>query len=94
MNGADIGVIEGGSGLRLALKTGQRLGVFGNLVGQKLQGDEAMKAEVLSLIDHPHPATTELLDNAVVRDRLADHWRKMLRPGRRQVKGVHLGRRL
>jgi hypothetical protein len=81
MNRADVGMIEGGSGLRLALKTGQRLRVFGNFVGQKLQGDEAMQAEVLGLVNNAHPATTEFVDNAVVRDRLADHWRKMLRPG-------------
>jgi hypothetical protein len=27
----------------------------------------------LSLIDHTHPAATELFDNTVMRDRLADH---------------------
>ena len=39
---ADIGMIEGRSGLGLPLKAGQRLVIFGNIVGQKLQGDESI----------------------------------------------------
>ena len=35
-----------------------------------------MKVYVLCLVDHTHPATAELLDDAVVRDGLADHWRE------------------
>src|ERR1700682_974492 len=33
-----------------------------------------MQPCVLSLIDHAHPATTEFLDNAVVRDGLVNHY--------------------
>src|ERR1700694_378495 len=33
-----------------------------------------MQPCVLSLIDHAHPAATEFLDNAVVRDGLVDHY--------------------
>jgi hypothetical protein len=54
------------------LKPGQRLGVFGYRIRQKLQGDEAVQLHVLSLVNNTHPATTELLDNAVVRYGLAD----------------------
>jgi len=32
-----------------------------------------MQPRVLGLIDHTHPTTPELLDDAVVRDGLADH---------------------
>jgi hypothetical protein len=32
-----------------------------------------MQTRVFSLVDHTHPATTELLNDAVVRDGLADH---------------------
>jgi len=31
-----------------------------------------VQASVFSFLDHAHPAATEFLDNAVVRDRLAD----------------------
>jgi hypothetical protein len=52
---------------------------FGYLVRQKLQGDEAVQLYILGLVDHTHPAATELLDEAVVRDGLADHWALILR---------------
>ena len=69
---ADIGMVQGGSCLRFPLKPGQRLGVFGYRIRQKLQCDEAVQLHVLSLVNNTHPATTELLDNAVVRDGFAD----------------------
>ena len=56
----------------------QRLRVPGDLFGQKLQGDEAVQPSVLGLVDHTHAATAELLDDAVVRDGLADHWAEIL----------------
>jgi hypothetical protein len=42
-----------------------------HIFGQKLQRDEAPKLCVLSLVNHAHAATTDFLDNAVVRDDLA-----------------------
>src|SRR5579864_2664280 len=75
VDGADIGMVEGGCGLRLALKAGKCLGVFDDVVGKKLQGDETMEGDVLSLVNHAHSAATELLDDAVVRDGLADHYK-------------------
>ena len=48
-------------------------GSSGDFVRQELQGDEAMEASVLGLVNHTHPAAAELLDDAVVRDGLADH---------------------
>ena len=38
-----------------------------------------MKAGVLCLINDAHPPTPELLDDAVVRDGLADEWRRLRR---------------
>jgi hypothetical protein len=35
-----------------------------------------MQAAVLSLVNHTHATTAQFLDNAVVRDGLADHWRE------------------
>jgi hypothetical protein len=39
---------------------------------QKLQ-DKAVEPDVLGLVHHTHAATTELFDDAVGRDGLADH---------------------
>ncbi len=66
IDGADIGMVQGGSCLRFPLKPGQRLGVFGYRIRQKLQGDKAAQGYVLSLIDHTHAAAAKLLDYAVV----------------------------
>jgi hypothetical protein len=41
--------------------------------GKKLQGNEALEARVFRLIDHSHPAAPESLEDAVVRNGLADH---------------------
>ena len=40
---------------------------------QEFQGDEAAKLCVLGFVDHTHAAAAEFLDDAVVRDGLADH---------------------
>ena len=50
------------------------------VVRQKLQGDKAMQGYIFGLIDNTHSATTQLLDDAVVRDCLADHWRESYVP--------------
>ncbi len=47
-----------------------------DIVGKEFQRDEAAELGVLSLIDNTHAAATELLDDAVVRDGLAEHWRE------------------
>jgi hypothetical protein len=74
--GIDLALTAGGRGLSLPLKTGQRLRVSRNLGRKELEGYEAMQPCVLRFIDHTHPATTELLDDAVVRNGLADHLRE------------------
>jgi hypothetical protein len=79
VDGADVRVVQGRSGLGFALETGQRLRVFGDFIGQEFQGHEAAQLEVLSLIDHAHAATAELFDRSVVRDSLPDHWRRIVR---------------
>jgi hypothetical protein len=49
------------------------LRVAGYLVGKKLEGDEAVKPQVLGLVYHAHTTAAELGANAVVRDRRVDH---------------------
>jgi hypothetical protein len=78
VNRADVGMVQCGRGLGLALKAGECLWVTGNVFRQEFEGDESMKACVLGLVNHTHPAATQLLHNAVVRDGLADHWRRIL----------------
>ena len=73
VNRANVGMVQRGSGLRLALKTGQSLRVFGHIVGEKFQGDEAVQLDVLGLVDHAHAATAKLLDDPVVGNSLAEH---------------------
>ena len=73
VDGADVGMVQRGRGLGFALKTSECLRVAGNFLGQELEGNEAMQPRVLSLVDHAHPAATELLDDAVMRNGLADH---------------------
>jgi hypothetical protein len=69
-------MIQGGCGLRFALKAGEGLRVAGNVIGQELEGYEAMEASVFRLVDHTHAAAAQLLDDAVVRDDLPDHAEK------------------
>jgi hypothetical protein len=40
VNSADVGMIQSGGGFGFALKTAERLRVFGYLVGQELEGNE------------------------------------------------------
>ena len=76
---ANVGMIQCRGRLGFALKAAEGLRIFGYVIGQELESHKATEFDVLSLIDHTHAATTELLDDAVVRDGLADHWRKILR---------------
>jgi len=73
VDGADVGMVERGRGLRFALKTSQHLGIASDLVGEEFQGDEAVKASVLGFVDDSHAAAPKLLGNAIVRDGLTNH---------------------
>src|ERR1700723_569028 len=79
VDGADVRVIQRRGGLRFAPETGQSVEVLRNVFGQELESDKAVQPSILSLVDDPHPAATELLDDAVMRDGMADHgWRPRL----------------
>jgi hypothetical protein len=49
VNRANVGMIQSGCGLRLALETGECLRVSGDLLRQELQRNEAMQPRVLGL---------------------------------------------
>src|SRR5882762_1985460 len=79
VDGADIRMVQCGSGLCFALEACQGLGILGDLVGQEFERDKAMQPGVLGLVDDSHAAATELFDDAVVRDGLANHcWESAL----------------
>jgi hypothetical protein len=71
---ADIGMVQGKGGLRFPLETDEGVRVSSNLIWQELQSHEAVQFYILSLVDDTHPTTAELLDDAVVRDGLADQF--------------------
>ena len=58
--------------MRFAFKTGERLRVASYFQRQEFQRDEAVKACVLSLVDHAHAPSAEFLYDAIVGDGLAN----------------------
>jgi hypothetical protein len=71
--------------LRFALKTHKRLRIVCNVLRQKLQRNKAVQSRILGLINDAHATTTELLDDAVVGNGLADHGAQILRAHNVQV---------
>src|SRR5215472_4880633 len=71
-------MIQYGSSLGLALKTGDRLRVMGHVFGQELERDQAAELQVLSFVHDAHTAAAQLLEDPVVRNGLADHWNEIL----------------
>ena len=73
LDGADIGVVQRRRRLGFAHETGLFL-FTGELVdGRELQRNRATQLGVLGFVGHTHPAFTELGDDFVVADSLADH---------------------
>jgi hypothetical protein len=73
VDGANIWMVQGGSSLCLTVEAAQSLGVWREPVRKELQGNKAVQLGVLRFIDDAHAAATELLDDAIVRNRLANH---------------------
>lgn len=57
----------------LPAKAFQGLWLAGKLAGQELQGHEAATLGILGLVNHSHAAASQLLDDPLVGDGLADH---------------------
>ena len=72
VDGADVGMVESGGGFGFAAKAAERLRIFGEVVGKKFQGDEAVEAGVLSFVDDSHASAAEHLEDAVVGEGLSD----------------------
>ena len=69
----DVEMVERRSRLRFTLKSFQGLLVVGESFGKEFQCDCAPELEVLGPINHTHTTAAELVQNAVVRHRRADH---------------------
>jgi len=76
LDGANIGMIQRRSGLRLPPETSQGCWIAGQLLGKELDGDEAIKAAVFRFVNDAHSATAKSFNNAVMRDELVDHGRR------------------
>jgi len=73
VNGADVGVIQRGSGARFPLESLEGLRIPGHILGEKFECDEAAKLGVLGFVDHAHATAAEFFDNPVVAESFADH---------------------
>src|SRR6185437_15963544 len=73
VNGADVGMIERRSSFPFTSEAAQRLRVVGHIVRQELQRDKATEIEILGLVHHTHPSAAQFLEDAIMRDGLADH---------------------
>src|SRR6202050_5190129 len=72
VNDADIGVIEGGGGTRLAMEALDGLGVLRNVIGEEFEGDVAAEAGIFGFVDHAHTAAAEFFEDGVMGDGGAD----------------------
>jgi hypothetical protein len=73
VDGADVRMIQRRGRPGLAAETLQGSGVVGQLLGEEPERHAAAEMGVLGLVHHPHPSTSELLEDRVVGDRGADH---------------------
>jgi len=55
------------------------------IFGQELQGDKAVQLHVFGFVDDTHSLTAQFLDDAVMRNGLAEHRLEILGPQVRQV---------
>src|SRR5579862_129551 len=75
VNGADIGMVEGGGGAGFTTETFQSLRILGQVVRKEFECHEAAQFSVFGLVNHAHATAAQLFGNAVVGDGLADEWR-------------------
>ena len=73
VDGHDPGVVECRGGLRLVEEAQPPFGIHGLAGWKDLEGDKSLENGVPGLVDDPHAALAELLDDAIPVDGLADH---------------------
>ena len=72
VNGGDVGMVESGEKLRLALEPAAAL-IGSERLGKHFDGNVPAELRIGGPIDNPHASGPELLGDAVVLERLADH---------------------
>src|SRR5271156_850700 len=77
VNGADIGMIKSRGRLGFALETAEGLPILGYLVGQEFQRYKAAELHILRFVNHAHTTGAEFFDDAVMRNGLANEWRRI-----------------
>ncbi len=73
VDGADVGVVQRGSGAGFAAKAFESLRILRNVFGEEFERDKATEGGVFGLVNNAHPAAAQFFDDAIVRDGLADH---------------------
>jgi len=66
MNGANIGMVQGRGSLRFLDEPLSGIQVASEFGREKLEGNRAPELCVLSLVDNPHPAAAQLLDDFIL----------------------------
>ena len=74
VDGADVGMIQRRRGARFAEEALDRQAIGRRLGKQQFERDASPEDQILGEIHLAHAAAAELLEYAVVRQRLADHW--------------------
>ena len=74
---ANVGVVDSGSGFGLMLEALDCRSVAGYLFRKELQSNFAFKLQVFGAIHHAHAAAAKPLDDAIMRNDLVQHCRKI-----------------
>jgi len=74
VNRANVGMVQGRGSPCLTAKALQSDGALRQIVRQKLERHVAAEAQVFRFVHHTHSPATQALENAVMRDGLADHF--------------------
>src|SRR5262249_51881851 len=73
MDGTDVRMVQSRGGFSFPDEADLLLFIGADPVREKFQGDQPFQLQVLSFVNHAHATFTQLLQNAIVRDRLANH---------------------
>ena len=65
MEGADVGMAQSGDGAGLALETIPALGIFGEVFGEDLDGDDSIQSRITGFVDFTHPARAQWREDFV-----------------------------
>jgi hypothetical protein len=69
---ANVGMVQSGRSVCLAVEAAQSLQVWSEAIGQKLKGDGPSELHILGFVNNAHTTAAKFLDNAVMRDRATD----------------------